>query len=54
MEQLLEQIEKVVSQIVGMETDDLAELADLHGRFEEVREQAEQIESLSTVSFRQA
>lgn len=46
MEQLLEQVNKVMSQIVQVEADDLPELVDLHGRLELIRDQVEQIESL--------
>ena len=46
MEQLLEQVEQLVSQIVNVEADDLPGLADLHRQLEQVREQAGQIESL--------
>ncbi|MBN1435487.1 MAG: chemotaxis protein CheA [Sedimentisphaerales bacterium] len=46
MEQLLEQIERASSQIVGVEVNDLPGLAELHTQLENVRRQADQTESL--------
>jgi two-component system chemotaxis sensor kinase CheA len=46
MEQLLEQVRKVVLQIVEVEADDLPGLAELHSGLERIREQIGQIESL--------